>query len=77
MPTIPPFGNAPLKLDIEGAGKELFTSNYEEWLDKVNIMVIELHDRMKPGCSDAFYSTIKKYNFREVQKGGLIILYKN
>ena len=38
-----------LKLDIEGSEKEIFLKNYEEWLGKVCILVIELHDRMKPG----------------------------
>jgi FkbM family methyltransferase len=52
-----------LKLDIEGSEKEVFSSNYEDWLSKVKIIFIELHDRMKPGCSEALFSTVNKYNF--------------
>ncbi len=37
-----------LKIDIEGAEKELFTYNWNSWLDKVNVIIIELHDRFKP-----------------------------
>lgn len=63
-----------LKLDIEGSEKEIFSRNYDEWLGKVYILIIELHDRMKPGCSNVFYSAIKNYNFKKTQKGENIIL---
>lgn len=63
-----------LKLDIEGSEKEIFSRNYDEWLGKVRILAIELHDRMKPGCSNAFYSATRNYNFKETQKGENIIL---
>lgn len=65
-----------LKLDIEGAEKELFSDNYESWLGRVKVLIIELHDRMKEGCSEAFYSAIKKYDFRQMQKGENIVLFK-
>lgn len=65
-----------LKLDIEGAEKELFSENYDSWLGGVNILIIELHDRMKEGCSAAFYSAIKKYNFEQCKRGENIILFK-
>lgn len=40
------------KIDIEGAEKELFSSNYEKWLEKTNVIIIELHDRFRDGCRD-------------------------
>ena len=52
-----------LKLDIEGAEKEVFTSNYDRWLPKTKILIVELHDRMKAGCSSAFIKAIAQYNF--------------
>ena len=42
-----------LKVDIEGAEKELFESA-PGWIDKVQTVMIELHDRLKPGCTDSF-----------------------
>jgi FkbM family methyltransferase len=33
-----------LKVDIEGAEAEVFARNYEGWLDRVEALVIELHD---------------------------------
>jgi len=40
-----------LKVDIEGAEKEVFETC--DWMDTVNCLMIELHDRFKPGCSAA------------------------
>ncbi|MEI6261682.1 MAG: FkbM family methyltransferase [Deltaproteobacteria bacterium] len=38
-----------LKIDIEGAEKEVFESA-SNWIEKINLIVIELHEQMKPGC---------------------------
>ena len=43
-----------LKVDIEGAEKEVFESC--DWMDRVRCLMIELHDRLKPGCSEAVES---------------------
>lgn len=65
-----------LKLNIEGAEKELFADGYEEWLPKVKIIIIELHDRMKPGCSQSFFNAVKEYNFLSFKRGANFILYQ-
>jgi len=52
-----------LKIDIEGAEKKLFESDYEEWLPKTKIIMVETHDRMIPKCSNTVMKTIDKYNF--------------
>jgi FkbM family methyltransferase len=44
-----------LKVDIEGAEKEVFGSS-QTWIDKVDSIVVELHERMKPGCNRSFYN---------------------
>ena len=44
-----------LKIDIEGAEKEVF-NNSRNWIQKVNAIIIELHERMKDGCCRAFYN---------------------
>lgn len=41
-----------LKVDIEGSELEVF-SDCEAWLPKVNALLVETHDRIRPGCSDA------------------------
>jgi FkbM family methyltransferase len=63
-----------LKLDVEGAEKEIFSSNYESWLGHVKVLIIELHERMKEGCNEAFFSAVKKYPFTRSQSGENIIL---
>lgn len=44
-----------LKLDIEGAEKEVFEAHDIGWMEKVDVIAVELHDRMKPGCGHAFF----------------------
>lgn len=52
-----------LKIDIEGAEKELFESNYETWIPKTKVIMVETHDRMREGCSKSVTETLNKYNF--------------
>jgi len=42
-----------LKIDVEGAEKEIF-EHAGDWIERVNAIFAELHDRLKPGCSEAF-----------------------
>jgi FkbM family methyltransferase len=49
-----------LKLDIETSEKQLFSENYENWLPKVKIFVVEIHDRMLTGCGQAFFIAVNK-----------------
>lgn len=52
-----------LKNDVEGAEKELFESNYENWLPKTKCNIIELHEGMNKGSSKSFFTAISKYDF--------------
>jgi FkbM family methyltransferase len=54
-----------LKVDIEGAEKEVFEAC--DWMDRVRCMMIELHDRLKRGCSDAVNSAAR--GFSQLQRG--------
>lgn len=45
-----------LKLDIEGGEKELFEAADLGWMDQVDTIAVELHDRFRPGCGHAFFS---------------------
>ena len=66
-----------LKIDIEGAEKELFESSFESWLPNTRVLVVELHDRMKPGCSKSVFSAICKYDFSFSHKGENLIFTNN
>jgi len=41
-----------LKIDIEGSEVEIF-SDCKEWLPKVRALLVETHDRLRPGCTNA------------------------
>ena len=66
-----------LKIDIEGAEKEVFSApNVDEWLSKVKVLVIELHDRMKKGCSRAFFSAMSMYDWHFELRGENLIFMR-
>jgi FkbM family methyltransferase len=46
-----------LKMDIEGAEVEVLGTS-KPWMHKVRMLLVELHDRDRPGCSDALRSAI-------------------
>lgn len=54
-----------LKLDIEGGEKKVFEAS-SDWIDKVNIIAAELHDRICMGSDRAFYLATK--DFRKFEK---------
>jgi FkbM family methyltransferase len=56
-----------LKVNIEASEKEVFEAC--EWQDRVGSVVIELHDRFKPGCSQAVNHALK--NFSQCTSGYL------
>ena len=66
-----------LKIDIEGAEKEVFGApNVDEWLSKVKVLVVELHDRMKRGCSYEFFKAVSKYNWFFAFRGENLIFIR-
>ncbi len=44
-----------LKVDIEGAEVEVFADT-SAWIDRVNVVVAELHERYRTGCLRNFYN---------------------
>ena len=62
-----------LKFDIEGSERYLFDSNFDEWLPKVRILIIEFYDRLVPNSSKAFFNAICKYGFLLSQHGDNLI----
>lgn len=64
-----------LKLDIEGAERELFSDERcQDWLARTNMMFIELHDRIKPGCTEAMEKAIAPHGFERQPLGSNLIL---
>ena len=66
-----------VKIDIEGYEKEVFEKNSENWLPNTRCLIIELHDRMKKGCSKSFFSAISKHKFSFSHRGENLIFINN
>ncbi|MEW7290481.1 FkbM family methyltransferase [Aquimarina sp. 2304DJ70-9] len=68
-----------LKIDIEGAEKKLFESNYQYWLPKVNVLMIETHDRMIPKCSITVMKALDEFDFGlyTTTDGGTLVYYNH
>lgn len=49
-----------LKLDIEGAEKHLLDS-HRGWLDRVDAIMIETHDRFMPGCTRSLLQVTRQF----------------
>ncbi len=63
-----------LKIDIEGAEKELFSKNYKDWIKKVRVLIIELHDRINDGCTETLNQALNLDRWSIFKKGEKIIL---
>lgn len=62
-----------VKIDIEGAEKELFSRNYENWLKKTKVIAIELHDRDDAEIADVFYKALEPLRYKKTYKGENLI----
>ncbi|MEI8037510.1 MAG: FkbM family methyltransferase [Verrucomicrobiota bacterium] len=60
-----------LKVDIEGAEREVMEDS-AGWIDKVGVFMIELHDEIKSGCSQAFHDATHGFS-KDVTKGETIM----
>ena len=65
-----------LKVDIEGAEKELFDESSAQWIHRVGVIIIELHDWIRPGCSDALSIATRGLNWERSRVGENIILIR-
>lgn len=64
-----------LKIDIEGSEKEVFEDNAASWLPFVKILIIELHDRYKHGCSQALFKSLVSYQYDMQMRGDNLCIY--
>jgi len=57
-----------LKLDIEGAEREIFDAGDLDWMNRTHTIMIELHDRFCPGCEAAFLNAARRFGFEITQQ---------
>jgi FkbM family methyltransferase len=63
-----------LKLDIEGSEREVFEHS-ATWIERVGVIVIEFHDHVKTGCSQAVYRATRDFEL-EWRRGETTILLR-
>ena len=63
-----------LKIDIEGGEVEVFRSS-ASWIDKVDAVATELHDRFRPGCTRALFDATGGFG-HESMRGELMIMVR-
>jgi FkbM family methyltransferase len=61
-----------LKLDIEGAEEALFTENYEEWIDHVWALIVEVHGAK---AKEAVMSVMTKRDFHMEEQGEKLVFF--
>jgi FkbM family methyltransferase len=47
-----------LKMDIETSEKKVFSENYENFMTKTKMLIVELHDRIENGCAKTFLNAV-------------------
>ena len=58
-----------VKMDIEGSEKDIFAANPGQWLPYVRVLIIELHDRFRPGCSEALDAAVAGLRYQRFRRG--------
>ncbi|MCG5510344.1 FkbM family methyltransferase [Ectothiorhodospira lacustris] len=62
-----------LKIDIEGAELEVLGDS-GSWIDSVDTIIIELHDRFRPGCRAALDDALSDFEYSESFSGESIVI---
>lgn len=66
-----------LKIDIEGAEYELFRYGAESWLPFVKMIMVEVHDQIKEGCSQMIDGVVMPLGFSKFTSKELTIYIRN
>ena len=54
-----------LKIDVAGSEKEIFgAEGVDDWLSKVKVLSLVIHDELKTGASFAVFKAISKYKWK-------------
>jgi FkbM family methyltransferase len=64
-----------LKIDVEGAEKEIFEHS-SAWIDRVGLIAVELHDWIRSGSGESVRLAAKKFPF-EQQRGDVTYLARS
>jgi FkbM family methyltransferase len=59
------------KINIEGGEKELFGHEPSDWIPQVQVFMMDLHDRLLPGCSETVMQALVPTGFTHTPIGEL------
>ena len=62
-----------LKVDIEGAEKEVF-SNASAWIEHISVIMAELHPHISSECTRNVYNATKSFNYKAAKGANVIIM---
>ena len=64
-----------LKIDVEGSELQIFgAADCANWLDRTDVILIELHENLQPGCEKVFHRAIESQSFHKTKVGENIVL---
>jgi FkbM family methyltransferase len=63
-----------LKMDIEGAELELFLHQPEQWLARTGVLIVELHELLRPGVTGVFSNALAKFPHTRTEIGENILI---
>lgn len=66
-----------LKMDIEGAESNVFAADADQWLPKVKMIFLELHDNVNKDCSKNVFRALLNHDFRVDLWGENLVLINN
>ena len=67
-----------LKLDIEGSEVEILSKHLELWVDKIGMLIIELHPGIDEKCSRVLFEAFSNKDFNLQWSGeNLALIFKN
>ena len=64
-----------LKVDIEGGELDLFSSDASKWLSRTSMVIIETHDRFRPGSEAAVRDALRS-KFQELPRSGELLFFR-
>jgi len=65
-----------VKMDIEGAEKDVFRNNNAfNWLTKTKLLIIELHDNYQPECSKTFFKALESFDYEAIYHNENIFIH--
>jgi FkbM family methyltransferase len=64
-----------LKIDIEGAEAEIFSQGAAEWLSRTNLVIVDTHDRIRPGAEETVRRAVHPM-FEELPRSGELLFFR-